>query len=182
MEPRSRLHLLAAAALVQAAPLAGAARLEARVLVSQKDALALAFGGAAAERRTAFLTNEQALAVEKAAQSKLDSRMWTFYVSGSTTAYFESHLVRTMNETIMIVVGADGRPRFVEILSFAEPPDYMASKPWLAQFAGKPLNEDLAPRRALRNIAGATLTSEAVAHSVRRALAVHQVLNTKPAK
>lgn len=142
----------------------------------------MAFGGAPFERRTAFLTNAQALAVGKAAQSKLESTMWSYYVSGSTTAYFESHPVRTMNETIMVVVGADAKVRFVEILSFAEPPDYLAGKPWLAQFTGKPLSEDLAPRRALRNIAGATLTAEAVSRGVRRALAVHQVLNAKPAK
>ncbi len=182
MEPRSRLHLLTAAALVQAAPLAGAAWAQARVLVSQKDALALAFGAAAPERRTAFLTNEQALAAEKAAQSKLESKVWTYYVAGSTTAYFESHPVRTMNETIMVVVGADDRVRFVEILSFAEPDDFLASKRWLAQFSDKPLGEDLALRRGLRNIAGATLTAEAVSRGVRRALAVHQVLNAKPAK
>lgn len=181
MESRSRLHFLAAA-LVQAAPLAGAARTEARLLVSQKDALAIAFPGAAPERRTAFLTDAQAKAAEDSAQSRLESKVWTYYVSGSTTAYFESHPVRTMNETIMVVVGDGGKVRFVEILSFAEPDEFLASKRWLVQFEGKPLNEDLAPRRALRNIAGATLTAEAVSRGVRRALAVHRVLNAKPAK
>lgn len=180
MEPRSRLHLLAAAALVPAAPLAGAAWAEARVLVSQKDALRIAFGSVAPVRRTAFLTDAQAAAAEKAARSKLESKVWTYYVAGSTTAYFESHPVRTMNETIMVVIGADGRIRFVEVLSFAEPDDFLASKRWLAQFQAKPLDEDLAPRRGLRNIAGATLTAEAVSRGVRRALAVHQVIRYRP--
>jgi Na+-translocating ferredoxin:NAD+ oxidoreductase RnfG subunit len=182
VEPRSRLHLLAAAALVQAAPLAGAAWTQARVLVSQKDALKIAFGSAAPERRTAFLTDAQAKAAEDAAQAKLESKVWTYYVSGSTTAYFESHPVRTMNETIMVVVGPDDRVRFVEILSFAEPDDFLASKRWLQQFSDKPLDEDLALRRGLRNIAGATLTAEAVSRGVRRALAVHRVLKAVPAK
>ena len=150
------------------------------MLVSQKDALALAFGSAAPERRTAFLTNEQALAAEKLAQSKLESRVWTYYVAGSTTAYFESHPVRTMNETIMVVVGADSKVRFVEILSFAEPPDFLAPKRWLAQFKEKPLGDELALRRGLRNIAGATLTAEAVSRGVRRAVAVHQVIHSRP--
>jgi hypothetical protein len=182
VEPRSRLHFLAAAALVQAAPLAGAARTHARVLVTQKDALRIAFGPAAPERRTAFLTDAQAKAVEDAAQAKLESKVWTYYVSGSTTAYFESHPVRTMNETIMVVVGSDDRVRFVEILSFAEPPDFLAPKRWLDQFLEKPLSEDLALRRGLRNIAGATLTAEAVSRGVRRALAVHRVLKAAPVK
>lgn len=148
----------------------------------QKDAIALAFPGAAPERRTAFLTDAQAKAIEDAARSKLDSKVWTYYVAGSTFAYFDTHNVRTMNETVMVVVDGDGMVRFVEILSFAEPDDYLASKRWLGQFPGRRLDEELVLRRGLRNIAGASLTAEAVTRAVRRVLAVHQVLNAKPAK
>ena len=181
MEHGARVHLLIAAVLTGAA-LLGAAPARARVLMTQKDALAIAFPGAAPERRTAFLTDAQAKAVETAARSRLPSKVWTYYVAGSTTAYFESHLVRTMNETVMVVVGAGGEVRFVEILSFVEPDEYMASKRWLDQLAGRRLDDELALRRGLRNIAGASLTAEAVTRAVRRALAVHQVLNAKPAK
>jgi len=181
VEPRTRVHLLAAA-LAAGAPCLGAAPARARVLLSQADALAVAFPRAKPERRTAFLTDAQAKAAEEAAQAKLDSRVWTYYVAGSTTAYFESHLVRTMNETVMVVVAADSEVAFVEILSFAEPEDYMASKRWLGQFAGRKLDGDLALRRGLRGIAGASLTSEAVTRAVRRVLAVHRVLNAEPAK
>lgn len=159
------------------AALFGAAPARARVLLSQKDALAVAFPGTKPERITAYLTDAQAKAVEEAAQAKLESKIWSYYVAGSTTAYFESHLVRTMNETIMVVVGADGRVAFVEILSFSEPDDFLASKRWLDQFPGRPLDSDLALRRGLRGITGATLTAEAVARSVRRVLAVHAVLH-----
>jgi len=179
MGPRTRLHILIAA-LVAGAAFFVAAPARARVLMAKKDALALAFPAAEPERKTAFLTDAQAKAVEDAARSKLESKIWTYYVAGSTFAYFESHLVRTMNETVMVVIGSDGMVRFVEILSFAEPDDYLASPRWLAQFKGKPLSEDLAVRRGLRNIAGASLTSEAVARAVRRALAIHKILNTGP--
>ncbi len=180
MESRTRVHILILAVLAGSAFTALPA--SARVLLSQKDALSFAFPSAKPERKTAFLTDAQAQAVEKAAQAKLESKVWTYYVSGSTTAYFESHLVRTMNETIMVVVGADAKIAFVEILSFAEPDDYRASKRWLGQFPGRELEDDLALRRGLRGIAGASLTSEAVTRAVRRVLAVHQLLNAKPAK
>ena len=181
MEHGARVHLLIAAVLAGAA-LLGAAPARARVLMTQKDALAIAFPGAAPERRTAFLTDAQAKAVETAARSRLPSKVWTYYVAGSTTAYFESHLVRTMNETVMVVVGAGGEVRLVEILSIIAPDEYMASKRRLDQLSGRRLDDELALRRGLRNIAGASLTAEAVTRSVRRALAVHQVLNAKPAK
>ncbi len=178
MEPRTRLHLLIAALGSAAVLLAGTAA-DARVLLSQKDALALAFADAKPERRTAFLTDDQAAAAEKAARAKLESKVWTYYVAGSTTAYFESHPVRTMNETVMVTV-VHGKVGFVEILSFSEPDDYLASKRWLAQLEGRPLDDELALRRGLRGITGATLTAEAVARSVRRVLAVHEVINSRP--
>ena len=180
MESRPRVHILIAAVLAGSALFA--LPVSARVLMSQKDALSLAFPGGAPERRTAFLSDAQAKAVEEAARSRLESKVWTYYVAGSTTAYFESHLVRTMNETVMVVVDGNGAVRFVEILSFIEPDEYLASKRWLGQFPGRKLDDDLALRRGLRNISGASLTAEAVTRSVRRALAVHQVLNAKPAK
>lgn len=180
MESRTRLHLLAAL-LLAAAPAS------AKVLLSQKEALELAFPGGAYERRTAFLTDAQAEEAEKSAGGKLESKIWTYYVASSTAgaggaAYFESHKVRTMNEAFMVVVNPDATVRFVEILAFAEPDEYLAPKKWLKQFEGKPLNEELYLRRGLRNITGASITSDAVTRGVRRVLAVHQVLNGKPAR
>jgi hypothetical protein len=156
----------------------------ARVLLTQSQALELAFpvSGTRIERRTAFLTPEQLDAAEKNAQTKIESKVWTYYVGFSSknfygTAYFESHRVRTMNETFMVVVNPDHTVRSVEILSFAEPDDYMASKPWLEQFHGKNLNNELFLRRGLRNITGASLTSEVITQGVRRILALDREIN-----
>ena len=187
MEFRRRVHFLGALAFVSASLLT-AAPARARVLLSQKDALGLAFPeGTKVERRTAFLTDVQAADAEKAAGVKIDSKVWTYYVGTSSsgaagTAYFESHKVRTMNEAFMVVVNPDATVRFIEILSFAEPNEYLAPKKWLGQFERRPLDGDLMLRRGLRNITGASITSEAVTRGVRRVLAVHRVLNSGPAK
>ena len=167
-----RAGLLAAAALLPAAA-------QARVLVSQKDALALAFPDGRYERRTAFLTEAQKTAAERAARSKVESAVWTYYEGKEGTAYFESHPVRTMDETFMVAVDTAGAVRFVEILAFSEPDEFVASPRWLKQFPGRALDDELALRRGLRNIAGATLTSDAVTRGVRRVLAVHQALHPK---
>jgi hypothetical protein len=183
VESRRRLHLLAAlAALLAASPVHG------RVLLTQKDALALAFpAGSKVERKTAYLTVEQSVTAEKAAGTKIDAKIWTYYVGTSSsgaagTAYFESHKVRTMNEAFMVVVNPDGTVRFIEILSFAEPDEYLAPEKWLGQFSGKALDDDLVLRRGLRNITGASLTSDAVTRGVRRVLAVHKVLGAGAVK
>ncbi|MBI4347269.1 MAG: FMN-binding protein [Elusimicrobia bacterium] len=155
---------------------------QARVLLRQDEALKIAFGDVTPERRTAYFTSEQLRRAEQSARVKIESRVWTYYVARSssgeeTFAYFDTHIVRTMPETFMAVVDGAGRLRFVELLAFHEPDDYLPSKRWLRQFDGRPLDGELLVRRAIRNITGASLTSQELTSGVRRVLAVHEMLN-----
>lgn len=156
----------------------------ARVLLSQKQALALAFPGLAVERRTAYLNPEQVKRAREAGRVKVESRVWTYYVGISSKgvegyAYFDTHVVRTMPETFMAVVEPGGRLRFVELLAFLEPDDYLPGPRWLGLFGGRRLDADLLVRRGIRNITGSSLTSQALTDGVRRILAVHAVLHTE---
>jgi len=85
--------------------------------------------------------------------------------------------VRTMPETFMAVLEPSGALRFVELLAFLEPEDYLPRPRWLGQFRGKVLDDELLVRRGIRNITGASLTSQALTDGVRRVLAVHSVLH-----
>ena len=95
---------------------------------------------------------------------------------GAGTAYFDTHRVRTLPETVMVAVDPAGKVIRVEVLSFQEPQEYSAPPPFRAQFVGRSLAEPLALRRDLRGITGATLTSRAIAEAVRRVLALHNAL------
>lgn len=154
----------------------------ARVLLSQREALALAFPAEMlVERRTAYLTDEQQRRAQEAGHVKVESKVWAYYVGASSLgvrgyAYFETHVVRTMPETFMVALAPDGSVRFVEILAFLEPEDYLPRPRWLAQFPGRELDGELFVRRGIRNITGATLSSQALADGLRRVLAVHAVL------
>lgn len=180
MGPRSRVHVLKAGAasllLLVSAPAAG------RVLLTQKQALNLAFpSGEKVERKTEYLTPEQQKAAEEQGHVKIESRVWSYYVGRSSAgvdgyAYFDTHLVRTMPETLMVVLEPGGSVRFVEVLSFLEPDDYLPNDRWLGQFEGKGLKDDLVARRGVRNLGGASLTSTAAADAVRRVLAVDSVV------
>ena len=155
----------------------------ARLLLSQKQALALAFKpGILVERRTPYLSPEQVKRAQEAGRVKVESRIRTYYVGTSSRgvegyAYFETHQVRTMPETFMAVVEPDGRLRFVELLAFLEPDDYLPRARWLDLFRGRRLDADLMVRRGIRNITGSSLTSQALTDGVRRVLAVHAVLH-----
>jgi len=152
----------------------------ARVYLTQDEALKGAFPPPArAERKTLFLDEAQAGAIEKEAGSKLGSRVFSYYVGRGADgllgyAYFDTHLVRTLPETIMVLLGPDGKIKRVEVLSFSEPEDYFPREAWLGQFAGKSLGGDLALHRGIRNLTGASLTAEAITAACRRILALHR--------
>lgn len=176
MGPRPRLHVLTALLLLLAAGPASA-----RLLLAQKQALALAFPSGKYERKVAYLSDEQLKAAQESGQVKIESKMWPYYVGVSSGgakayAYFDTHIVRTQPETFMAVVGEEGDVRFVELLAFAEPDDYLPSPRWLAQFKDKKSRDGLYVGRAIRNITGSSLTSQAMTEAIRRVLAVHQVL------
>ena len=194
LEPRSgssspsdrRRRRTSAAAL--AGLLALAAQAAGKVFLTQQEALRLAFpAGVSVERRTAFLTEAQQQEARKLARSEsLPEALVTYYVVVKdgrpvATAYFDTHVVRTQPETIMVVIDPSGSVRRVEVLSFLEPEDYLPLPRWYGLFAGRPLDDELSSSRAIRPVAGATLTVRATTEAVRRVLAVHRVIGAPAA-
>jgi hypothetical protein len=157
----------------------------AKVFLDPKAALVLAFGqDARVERKAVFLTEAQlAHARELAGKGvEVESALVTRYTGRSGTgtllgtAYFDSHRVRTLPETVMIVVSPEGSVARVEILAFTEPEEYKPRPAWLEQYRGRALDREMALRRGVHGITGATLSAEAVTAAVRRVLAIHAAL------
>jgi hypothetical protein len=169
--------LLAAALSAAVAPCAFP-----KVFMTQEEALEAALGSSSArERRTAYLTEEQAGRIEALAGTAPTTRIVVSYTGGPDpnhplTAYFDTHFVRTLPESIMVVVGASGKAARVEILSFDEPEDYLPKRRWLDQFDDRPLGDELSLRGGIRAVTGATLSSRSITDAVRRVLATHAVL------
>jgi hypothetical protein len=152
----------------------------AEVFYSKDEAFELAFGtGAEIENRPVFLTDEQVAAIEKAAQVKLDSKLYTFYVGkkGHQTlgyAAIEAHTVRTQPETLLVVLAPDGRLVRSEILAFHEPPEYKPPERWFARLYGRPA-EEFHLDHGVDGISGATLSCRAALDSIRKVMAVFKI-------
>ena len=71
-------------------------------------------------------------------------------------AFIDTQLVRTLPETLLVLVSPEGTVAKLLLLAFYEPPEYEAPARWLAQFDGKPLGPDLRVEREIHGIAGAT--------------------------
>jgi len=179
------LLLVLVLSLVAAAPALGPGSLRAQVLLTQEEALELAFPPPTeVERRSAFLDESQLERIRSLAGSEVsvDQSVVTHYVGTRGgrpvgAAYFDVHRVRTMREVVMVLVSPEGTVERVEVLRFAEPPEYMASEEWIAQLEGESLDPDLQLGRDIINMTGATLTSEALTRAARRVLAVHRVVD-----
>jgi len=154
---------------------------EARVFLTVEEALDLAFPGCTVERHTVFLTEGQLAEARELAGVEIPGALVYPYRArcgeeAGGTAYFDSHRVRTLPETLMIVVDPEDRVRRIEILVFREPTEYIPPGPWYEQFLGQELSDDLRLQGDIRSVTGATLTARATTAAVRRALAIHRVL------
>ena len=175
--------LLAALLLTSAAGAraATAASAPSKVYLTVKEALELAFPGCEVKKETVFLTKEQQAEVAKLVKGGDTVRIVWPYVARKDgtivgTAYFDTHKVRALKETLMVVVTPAAKVARIELLAFAEPPEYVPRTSWYGQFLGKPLSDDLNLGRGIRGVTGATLTGRAATRAVRRSLAVHGVL------
>ena len=159
-----------------------------RTFMTVAEALELVFPRADdVARSTAYLTKEQLARARDLAGPRVpvESALVGYYVARRDgkvlgTAYLDTHLVRTLPETVMIVVDPHGKVAWIEILGFKEPPDYLPPKPWIDQFPGRPLGPALSTKGAIRGITGATLTARAITAAVRRVLALHAVIDGAP--
>ena len=153
---------------------------EARVYLTVQQALDGAFPPpAGVERRTLYLDEAQAREAAGASGAPVESRVVPYYIGSSGDrvvgyAYFDTHLVRTLPETILVLVAPDGGLRRIEIVSFDEPEDYLPTDRWLKQFPGRTLQE-LGAGKGIRALTGATLSSRAVTQAARRVLALHRL-------
>ena len=151
------------------------------ILPTREEVLAQVYPNATARPRRLFLTESQMAAVDREAGSKPPSPLVAQYtmVAGGRIigrAYVDTHVVRTKKESLLICLDAQGSVRRVEATAFREPPEYQASDRWLEQYEGKTVEDDTRLGRDIRPIAGATLTSRAATHAVRRILALDRLL------
>lgn len=156
-------------------------RSSAEVFHSRESALRLAFPDAdRVEPHDMVLTAGEATDVAHRAGVEAGSRLVTVYegLRGRESlgwAFLDTHTVRTLPETILLVLQPDGQVQATHLLAFHEPPEYRPVERWLARFTGRSLDPDLAVGRDVDGISGATITARAVTSAVRRLLAVWEV-------
>jgi hypothetical protein len=175
------LRTTSASGFLLAALLLLAGTAEARVLLTQDEALKLAFPAPqTVERRTLYLDEAQAARAAHEAGVPVEVRVVPYYVGsqeGHVTgyAYFDTHLVRTFPETILVRLRPDGAIAAIDIVAFDEPDEYRTTPRWLQQFQGQggPESGDLGTK--IRSLSGATLSARAVTEAAKRIVTLHRL-------
>ena len=153
----------------------------ATIFYSKNEAMELAFGkGTQVEQLSLFPDEIEAAQIQQDAKVKLDSGLFTFYVGkdqGKILGYaaIETSTVRTKPETLMIVLTPEGELQKVFTLAFHEPPEYQPPERWFEQLYKRPLAE-MDFNKGVDGISGATLSTRAAINSIRKVMAIYQVL------
>ena len=149
--------------------------------LTREEALAAAFPGAQIRGEQIFLTRAQQQQAAARGGDEVSSALVARYVATSGgavvgRAYVDTHTVRTKRESLLISLDDKGQVKRIDVTAFLEPGEYRAPEAWLRQYRDRTLRDDLAVNRAIRPIAGATLTARATNAAVRRVLAIDEVL------
>lgn len=155
--------------------------LQARVLKTPEEALALAFPGSQVSKQAHYLSPEQKASLAAQGLGEVPALVFQYRVQRKGTllafAYLDTHRVRTLPETLLVVLSPEGQVLRVEVLAFSEPPDYLPREVWYRQFAGTSAETPPHLGQNVRPVSGATLTAQATTSAVRRVLALHRTLS-----
>ena len=149
--------------------------------ISRERALQEVYPGATIRAEQVFLTPAQQKRTLTESGADVPTAHYARYIAtrdGKVVgrAYVDTHTVRTKRESLLISLDGSGQVIRIDVTAFLEPPEYRASDAWLRQYRGRRLSDDLEVNRAIRPIAGATLTARAANDAVRRVLVIDAIL------
>jgi hypothetical protein len=178
---RSRwLRALGLASLLAALLVAASA--EAKVFHSKESALKIAFPGASrVDPVVLYLSSDDQAACSRLARVRCQTRLVRAYAGYDADgkilghAFIDTHTVRSMPETLMLVISNEGTIRDAVVLAFHEPQDFLAPPSWLKSLKGRRLDDQLALDKGIDVLSGATMTANVLTASVRRILAIHRL-------
>lgn len=176
MLPRACLTLLPLTAIAVCQPA------HALVYMSVEQAQHLMFGDARLLAVPVILTAPQIAAVEQDSGVKFIPGVLRAWKCDAGYFYVDAVIGKHDLITYAVEVGNDGAVARVEILEYREAyGGEIRNEHWRRQFAGRKHGDAVTIGRDIQNISGATLSSMHVTEGIRRLLAVHALVMSKPA-
>ena len=122
------------------------------------------------KKENIFLTNEQGKKIKNLLDTKVSSLVLRYKNEcNGNYFYVDSHIVRTLNETVIVEVANKKASRF-KIASFMEPKEYLPPQKWL---------DNLVKNPQIDGLTGATLSSNALKKVMQKVLVINKVVDDK---
>ncbi len=127
-----------------------------------------------------ILSKNELKQIKKLSKQPLKSRIYRYYKISSKGkilgyAILIVKKVRSKKATLLYFVEPDSTLKFIEILSFLEPPEFIPQESWLDQFKHKSSSDSFRVGDDVPTISGATLSAYVITKSARVAIALFEM-------
>ncbi len=131
------------------------------------------------QRGKIILSKDELLKVKKIAKLPVKSKLYRYYEvkkRDEIVAYaiLISQKVRTKKATVLYFI-EDESIKFIEILAFLEPHEYIPKETWMKQFDDKNITDTFKVGKDIPTISGATLSARTITDSARLAIAIYKI-------
>lgn len=131
------------------------------------------------EKQNLFLEKNDVKKIEEKSEVKLYGGLALRYVETcgeqKTYHYVDSHIVRTLNETVVVSIKNNKVISF-KVASFGEPQEYKAPSKWYGKFGGYDGKKLLKVNDNVDALSGATLTVNSSVSAVNKIMVMHKIL------
>ena len=150
----------------------------AEVYMTGEEAAKVFFPGQSFKKHIKELSNDEKNKIEKLSDTKIKSRIINLLVSVEGNVVYLDQVIGK-HEQISFAVGItkEAKVKGIEILEYRESYGHQVRREeWRKQFVGKDKSSTLKNNQDIKNISGATLSSNHITEGVRRILQTYEVI------
>ncbi len=131
------------------------------------------------ERDKIILSKKELNSIKQMAKLPVKSKLYRYYKVKSEDkivayAILITQKVRTKKATVLYFIENEA-VKFIEILSFLEPREYIPKDTWMSQFDDKNLTSPFKVGRDIPTISGATMSARSITDGARVAIALYRI-------
>lgn len=131
------------------------------------------------ERDKIILSKDELNSIKQMAKLPVKSKLYRYYKVKSEDkiiayAILITQKVRTKKATVLYFIENEN-VKFIEILAFLEPKEYIPKDTWMGQFDNKSLADEFKIGRDIPTISGSTMSARALSDGARLAIALYRI-------
>ncbi len=148
------------------------------IYMTGEESAKVFFPGQSFKIQNIELSNDDTNKIEKLSDTKIKSKIINLLVSGEGNVVFLDQVIGKHEQiSYAVAITKDARVKGIEILEYRESYGHQVRRQeWRKQFVGKDKSSTLKNNQDIKNISGATLSSNHITDGVRRILQTYELI------